>query len=152
MNNFSNYGLIEKDFYKITGTSEHLIFCDECKLEWKWKDTVFFEEEYASKDKDKYFIIAFRCNQCGKEYLIAVNNGETLSEICELRRIEKRLAKLQRRAKGKPTPKQYSDIMETFEKRKKFIIKIGKHQEQLKEKFLTVKPDLILLGYSENKN
>ena len=149
MSNVSPSGLVNKEFYNNIKKNENLIVCDECEFEWRWKDTTFFEAEYESYDKDKYFVIAFKCSQCGKEYLIAVNNGITLSEIRELRRIEKSLDKLGTRAHGKPTPKQISDNVVLFEKRKRLIVRIGKHQDQLKEIFLRRKPELTLVGYEE---
>lgn len=148
-NNISPSGLINKDFYQNVRKNENLISCDDCKFEWQWKDTILFEAEYESSDKDKFFVIAFKCSQCGKEYLIAVNNGTTLSEIKDLRRIEKSLDKLRTRAKGKPTPKQMSDNMYLFEKHKRLVARIGKHQEQLKEIFLKLRPELTLIGYKE---
>lgn len=152
MSDVSPSGLINKDFYQNVRKNENLIVCDDCKFEWKWKDTILFEAEYESSDKDKFFVIAFKCSQCGKEYLIAVNNGITLSEIRELRRIEKSLDNLRTRTKGKPTPKQISDNMALIEKHKRVVARISKHQEQLKEIFLKRKPELTLIGYTETNN
>ena len=142
-------GLINKDFYENVKKNENLIVCDDCKFEWKWKDTILFEAEYESSDKDKYFVVAFKCSQCGKEYLIAVNNGVTLVEIRELRRIEKSLDNLRTRAHGKPTPKQMSDNVALIEKHKRLVVRIGKHQDKLKEIFLSKRSELTLVAYNE---
>ena len=151
MSDVSPSSLINKDFYKNARKNESIIFCDDCKFEWKWKDTILFEAEYESPDRDKFFVIAFKCNQCGKEYLVAVNNEITLSEVRELRRIEKSLDNLRTRAHGKPTPKQVSDNMALLEKHKRIVIRIGKHQSQLKEIFLKRRKELTLVSYKENK-
>jgi hypothetical protein len=151
MNSILPFGFFDKNFYNNARNDMSLIVCDECKFEWVTKDTIFFEEEYSDKNLNKYFVLSFRCEQCGKEYLISVNNSETLLEIKNLRRIEKQFLKLQKKVKGKPTPKQSSNIIELFEKRKRLIRRIGNHQNSLKEKFLCVKNDLIITNYVENK-
>lgn len=149
MSDVSPKGLINKDFYKNVKTNENLISCDGCQFEWKWKDTILFEAEYESSDKDKFFVMAFKCASCGKEYLIAVNNGVTLSEIRELRRIEKSMDNIRTIARGKPTPKQVSDSRALFEKHKRVVARISKHQDQLKEIFLRRRDELTLVGYTE---
>lgn len=151
-NDVSPNGLINKDFYQNIRKNESLIACDDCKFEWKWKDTILFEAEYESSDRDKYFVIAFKCSQCGKEYLIAVNNGMTLSEIRDLRRIEKSLDNLRTKAKRVPTPKLVSEFNTLLEKHKRLTTRIGKHQDQLKEIFLKRRPELSLVEYVETNN
>lgn len=151
-NSVSPNGLISKDFYTNLKKNESLISCDECQFEWKLKDTILFEAEYENSDKDKFFVIAFKCSQCGKEYLIAVNNGMTLSEIRELRRIEKSLENLRTRTHRKPTPKQMSDNAALIEKHKRVVTRISKHQDQLKELFLKVRSDLSLIEIHETNN
>lgn len=133
--------------------NENLIVCDDCGNEWKWKDTNLLESEYESLDKDKYFTISFGCRNCGKDYLVAVNNGTTLSEIRELRRIEKSLNNLRIKAKkmkGKPTAQLTSDFNSLVEKHRRVMSRIKKHQDQLKESFLSRKPELVLVNRKEN--
>lgn len=152
MSDVSPNGLINKDFYKNIRMNENLISCDDCGHEWKWKETKLFESEYESPGKDKYFTISFVCNNCGKNYLVVVNNGVTLSEIKELRRIEKNLSNLRIKAnkmKGKPTAQLTSDFNIMLEKHRRVMARIKKHQDQLKETFLKGEPDLVLVNREE---
>lgn len=152
MSDVSPNGLINKDFYKNVRTNESLIACDDCGHEWKWKDTSLFESEYESSNKDKYFTISFGCRNCGKDYLVAVNNGITLAEVKELRRIEKSLNNLRIKAKkmkGKPTTQLMSDFDSMLEKHRRVMARIKKHQDQLKETFLSRKPELVLVNRKE---
>lgn len=135
--------------------NENIIACDECGHEWKWKDTTIYESEYESSDKDKYFTISFGCRNCGKSYLVAVNNGLTLGEIKELRRIEKNLVNLRIKAnkmKGKPTAQLTSDFRYLVEKHKRIMARVKKHQDQLKESFLRREPGLVLVNRKETNN
>lgn len=152
MSDVSPNGLINKDFYKGIRMNENLISCDGCGFEWKWKDTPLYESEYESSDKDKYFTVSFGCRSCGKDYLVAVNNGITLTEIKELRRIEKNLNNLRIKAKkmkGKPTAQLTSDFNSMLEKHRRIMARIKKHQGQLKETFLRREPDLVLVNREE---
>lgn len=152
MSDVSPNGLINKDFYKNIRMNENLISCDDCGHEWKWKDTNLLESEYESPEKDKYFTISFGCRSCGKDYLIAVNNGVTLSEIRELRRIEKNLNNLRIKAKkmkGKPTAQLTSDFDYMIDKHRRVMARIKKHQDQLKETFLRRKSELFLMKCKE---
>lgn len=153
MSDISPNGLINKDFYKNIRMNENLISCDDCGYVWKWKDTNLFESEYESQNKDKYFTVSFGCRSCGKDYLVAVNNGMTLSEIKELRRIEKNLNNLRIKAKkmkGRPTPQLTSDFETMLEKHRRVMARIKKHQDQLKETFLSRKPELVLVNREES--
>ena len=155
MSDVSPNGLINKDFYKNIRMNENIIACDGCGYEWKWKDTKLYESEYESSDKDKYFTVAFGCRNCGKDYLVAINNGITLTEIKELRRIEKNLINLRIKAKkmkGKPTPQLTSDFNSMLEKHRRIMARIKKHQDQLKESFLRREPDLVLVNREETNN
>ena len=149
MSDVSPTGLINKEFYKNIRANESLISCDDCGHEWRWKDTVLFESEYESFDKDKFFTISFRCCECGKDYLVVVNNGVTLTEIKELRRIERNLNNLRTKVdkmKGKPTTQLVSDFNALLEKHRRVIARIKKHQDQLKEVFLAREPGLFLIN------
>lgn len=155
MSDVSPNGLINKDFYKNIRMNENLIACDDCGFEWKWKDTQLHESEYESSDKDKYFTVSFGCRNCGKTYLVAVNNGITLKEITELRRIEKNLNNLRiklKKMKGKPTTQLTSDFNSMLEKHRRVMARIKKHQDQLKESFLRREPDLVLVNREETNN
>lgn len=144
-------GLIDKEFYDKIKMNETLMLCDICHHEWRTKDTNIFEAEYEDSDKDKYFVIAFRCGKCGKEYLIAVNNGTTATELRELRRIEKSMSNLITKQKGKPTPQLVKDYNHLVDKHKKLTVRIKKHQDTLKNMYNERILELTLVNTTENK-
>lgn len=137
MNNTTNKSLINKNFNRI----DSVVSCDDCRFEWNLKDTILYEAEYTNSDKGNIYITAFRCEKCGKEYIIAANNKITYSEISEFRRIEKSLEYLKEKSNGEPTPKQISENMFLFEKSKRVFTRINKHQKELLKYFLNNKSD-----------
>ena len=152
MSDFSKKGLINKEFYKNIQNNKNTIYCDVCKFEWKYKDTPFFESELKNQSGDKFFVVAFICRQCGKEFLIVVNNETTLSDIKELRRIENNLEELRTKAQGKPTPIQVAINESLIIKHKEIANRIGEYQDKLKEDYLSKKPELTLVKRIEIKN
>ena len=149
MSDVSPSGLINPNFYNDIQKNENLIACDECGHEWRWKETELLDSEYEGPNKEKYFTISFSCRNCGKDYLVAVNNGMTLNEVKELRRIEKSLNNLRIKAKkmkGEPTARLTSEFNSMIEKHRRVMARIKKHQDQLKDKYLTDNLDLALVA------
>ena len=108
------------------------VSCDECGFEWPYEKTNLIETRWKD-DKDELFIVlAFNCPQCNKQYIVSVDNEITLLEKNEVANVQKSIQKTLRNAKGNMMPLYHS----LMAKRERLLVRVTKHQDQLKEAYL----------------
>ena len=110
-----------------------IVSCDECKFEWPYKETNLVETRWKDNKNELFVVLAFKCPQCGKEYIVCVDNEITLSERDEVVKVQKSIQRTLRKAKGNDVATVYYALMA---KRKRLLVRLTKHQNQLKEAYL----------------
>lgn len=110
-----------------------IVSCDECKFEWLYEETNLVETRWKD-DKDELFVLlSFNCPQCNKQYIVCVDNEITLSERDEVAKVQRSIQKTLRSAKGNNIMPLYHGLMA---KRERLLVRLTKHQNQLKEAYL----------------
>ena len=109
-----------------------IVSCDECKFEWPYKETNLVETRWKD-DKDELFVLlSFNCPQCGKQYIICVDNEITLTERKEVVQVHEAIQKILHSKKGNAILMHRA----LMAKRKRLLVRLTKHQNQLMEAYL----------------
>lgn len=110
-----------------------IVSCDDCKHEWPYSETNLNETRWRD-DKDELFVLlSFNCPNCGKQYIVCVDNEITLSERDEVVKVQKSIQRTLRNAKGNNVMPVYHALMA---KRERLLVRLTKHQDTLKEAYL----------------
>lgn len=113
-------------------TPTRIVSCDDCKYEWLYSETNLVETRWKD-DKDELFVLlSFSCPNCGKQYIVCVDNEITLSERAEVVKVQKSIQRTLRNSKGNIMP-VYHALMA---KRERLLVRLTKHQDTLKEAYL----------------
>lgn len=110
-----------------------IISCDECKFEWPYDETNLTETRWKDDKNELFVLLAFNCPQCGKQYIVCVDNEITLSEREEVVKVQKVIKRTLRKAKSNNVASVYYALMA---KRKRLLVRLTKHQNLLKEAYL----------------
>ncbi len=114
---------------KVTPTVK-IVSCDECKHEWPYKDTNLSETLWKDDEDEMFTVLSFSCPNCGKQYIVCVDNEVTLSEREEVHKVQKAIA----RASKQGNVVVYNMLRN---KRERLLARITKHQTQLMEAYLS---------------
>ena len=109
-----------------------IVSCDECKFEWPYEETNLVETRWKDDEGELFVLLSFSCPQCGKQYIVCVDNEVTLSERDEVVKVQKSIQKTLRGTKGNMMPIYHS----LMAKRERLLVRLTKHQNQLKEAYL----------------
>ena len=109
-----------------------IVSCDDCKREWLYSETDLVETRWKD-DKDELFVLlSFSCPNCGKQYIVCVDNEITLSERDEVVKVQQSIQRTLCNSKGNIMP-VYHALMA---KRERLLVRLTKHQDALKEAYL----------------
>jgi len=114
-------------------TPIRIVSCDDCKHEWPYSETNLTETRWKDNKNELFVVLAFNCPQCGKQYIVCVDNEITLAERNEVVKVQKSIQRTLRKAKGNDVATVYYALMA---KRKRLLVRLTKHQNQLKEAYL----------------
>ena len=109
-----------------------IVSCDECKFEWPYEETNLVETRWKDDKGELFVLLSFSCPQCGKQYIVCVDNEVTLSERDEVVKVQKSIQKTLRGTKGNMMSIYHS----LMAKRERLLVRLTKHQNQLKEAYL----------------
>jgi hypothetical protein len=107
-----------------------IVSCDECKHEWPYEDTNLSETLWKDDEDEMFTVLSFSCPNCGKQYIVCVDNEVTLSEREEVHKVQKAIT----RASKQGNVVVYNML---WNKRERLLARITKHQTQLMEAYLS---------------
>lgn len=122
--------------------NDKIVYCDECSYEWPYKDTKVEETRWKDDKGELFVTTSFKCPQCGKEYLICVDNEITLSERGEIAKTHKAIQIAVKKRSGDV----YLYLVKKIER---IQVRLNKHQEQLEEAYLSRMADGLLVKETE---
>lgn len=111
--------------------ASNVIVCDECGFEWPYGETNLIETRWKDNKGELFVLLSFNCTQCGKQYIVCVDNEITLSERDEVIKLQKAI---QRSLNTKGSNAIiYRGLVS---KKERLLARLTKHQNQLKEAYL----------------
>lgn len=112
-----------------------VVSCDDCKHEWLYIETNLTETRWKDDKNELFVLLSFNCPNCGKQYIVCVDNEITLSERDEVVKIQASIQRTLRKAKvkGENVVPLYNALMA---KRERLLVRLTKHQNTLKEAYL----------------
>ena len=114
-------------------TPTRIVSCDDCKHEWPYSETNLVETRWKDDKNELFVLLSFSCPNCGKQYIVCVDNEITLSERDEVVKVQKSIQRTLRNAKGNNITPIYNALMA---KRERLLVRLTKHQDTLKEAYL----------------
>lgn len=106
-----------------------IVCCDVCGHEWPYNETNLTETRWKD-DKNEFFILlSFSCPECGKRYIVSVDDDFTLSDKDDLKKIQVSIRKALYGAKG-------SDYRALVKEKDYLVERMAKHQKFAKEAYL----------------
>lgn len=110
-----------------------IVSCDECKFEWPYGKTKMIEKCWIDENEGLTFMtLSFSCPECGKEYLVCVDNEITLTEKEEILRLQKQIQRIVRFLQSGNMSMYHMLAIQ----RERLMVRISNHQEKLREAYL----------------